>query len=251
LQIHGGGWTVASKDHQALPLMNHLASHGWVCVSSNYRLSPHATFPDHLIDVKLAIKWMREVGPEYGGDPNFIVITGGSAGGHLCSLAALTANDPEYQPGFEGVDTRLRACVPFYGVYDFMDRHGVAHRNGIDGLLERSVMKGSQDEIPEEWEKASPIARIHPEAPPFFVVHGDRDSLVSVHDARHFVEFLRKTSRAPVAYAELPGAQHAFEVFASPRTLHTVNAVERFLAWVYSRYLPERGEAGARLSDGM
>src|SRR5207247_1142933 len=60
---------------------------------------------------------------EYGGAPAFVVATGGSAGGHLASLVALTANDPEYQPGFETVDTSVRGCVPFYGVYDFTNRH--------------------------------------------------------------------------------------------------------------------------------
>ena len=53
---------------------------------------------------------------EYGGDPDFVAITGGSAGGHLSSLAALTASDPAFHPGFEDIDTRLQAAIPFYGV---------------------------------------------------------------------------------------------------------------------------------------
>ena len=101
LQIHGGAWTIGHKRQQALPLMNHLAARGWVCVAANYRLSPKATFPEHLIDVKLAIRWIREHIAEYGGDPRFLAVTGGSAGGHLTALAALTANDP-------GVPARLR-----------------------------------------------------------------------------------------------------------------------------------------------
>ena len=101
LQIHGGAWIVGSKNEQGIPLMLHLAARGWVCVSANYRLSPRATFPDHLVDVKRAIAWIREHGAEYGANPDFLVVTGGSAGGHLAALVALTANDPEYQPGFE------------------------------------------------------------------------------------------------------------------------------------------------------
>jgi acetyl esterase/lipase len=42
-QIHGGGWTIGDKKEQALPLMNQMASAGWVCVTANYRLSPAAT----------------------------------------------------------------------------------------------------------------------------------------------------------------------------------------------------------------
>ena len=68
LQIHGGGWTIGHKRQQALPLMNHLAARGWVCVAANYRLSPRATFPEHIVDVKLAIRWIREHIAEYGGD---------------------------------------------------------------------------------------------------------------------------------------------------------------------------------------
>ena len=123
-QIHGGGWLIGNKEEQALPLMYHLASRGWVCVAANYRLSPRATFPDHLIDVKRALAWIKRHGAEYGADPRFVVVTGGSAGGHLAALVGLTANDPEYQPGFEDVDTSVQGCVPFYGVYDFLDRHG-------------------------------------------------------------------------------------------------------------------------------
>jgi acetyl esterase/lipase len=98
LQIHGGGWVVGSKNEQGVPLMLHLASRGWVCVSVDYRLAPRATFPEPLVDVKHAIKWIREHAVEYGANPDFLVVTGGSAGGHLAALVALTANDPEYQP---------------------------------------------------------------------------------------------------------------------------------------------------------
>ena len=85
--------------------------------------------------------------------------------------------------------------------------------------------------------------RIHADAPPFFVIHGSHDSLASVEEARHFADLLRRTSLAPVAYAEIPGAQHAFEIFHSLRTTHVVRAVDRFLAWVYSSYQRERRAA--------
>ncbi|MCA9506778.1 MAG: prolyl oligopeptidase family serine peptidase, partial [Myxococcales bacterium] len=127
-----------------------------------------------------------------------------------------------------------------YGIYDFADRNGVTHKIGMDKLFERQIMKGSRDEIPDAYERASPIARVHPAAPPFMVIHGTRDSLASLADARHFVEALRKTSRAPTVHVELPGAQHAFEIFHSPRALHAIHGVARFLAWARSRYLAER-----------
>ena len=235
LQVHGGGWCVSQKGHQALPLMIHMAKAGWVCVAPNYRLSPRATFPDHLIDLKRALAWVRQNIAQFGGDPDFVAATGGSAGGHLSSLLALTANDPEYQPGFEQVDTSLKACVPFYGVYDFTDHHARQRHGGMQTFIERFVLKKPLETHREEWEKASPLHRIHPDAPPFFVLHGSHDSLAPVEEARLFVELLRKTSRAPVCYAEMPGAQHAFEVFHSWRTTHVVRGVERFVSWVLAQ----------------
>ncbi len=246
LQIHGGGWVIGSKDQQGLPLMLSLAAHGWVCVSVNYRLSPHATFPDHLIDIKHALRWIREHGADYGADTDFVVVTGGSAGGHLAALVALTANDPEYQPGFEHVDTSVAGCVPFYGVYDFTDRMGFHHHTGLASLLERRVMKASLHEAREAYEKASPVSRVHAAAPPFLIVHGDRDSLVPVAEARHFGAELGRVARARVAYAEIPGAQHAFEIFPSLRTARVIQGVERFLALIYSEYLRARRAAPAR-----
>ena len=233
IQVHGGAWIIGSKDDQGIPLTNHMAAQGWVCVSINYRLSPRGTFPDHIIDVKRAIAWVKENIEQYGGDPLFIAITGGSAGGHLASLAALTANAPEYQPGFEDRDTSVQACVPFYGVYDWTNRAGTGHE-GLLGLLERRVLKVSRQKNPDLYDRGSPMSRVHEDAPPFFVLHGSHDTLVPVVEAQQFVNLLRGISHAHVAYAELPGAQHAFEVFLSFRTAHAVRGVARFLSYVYS-----------------
>ena len=240
LQIHGGGWVIGNKREQALPLMNHMAARGWICIAVNYRLSPKATFPEHLIDVKRALRWIRENISEYGGNPDFVVATGGSAGGHLSSLLALTANDPEYQPGFEEIETSLRACVPFYGVYDWSDAYDLRSYRGMTGFIERVVMKRKLEQEPEHFRRASPMHRIHPDSPPFFVIHGSHDSLASVEEARHFAKLLAETSKAPVVYAEIPGAQHAFEIFHSLRSSRVIDGVGRFLAHVYSDYLQEQ-----------
>lgn len=235
LQVHGGAWIIGNKDQQGMPLMERLAGHGWVCVSINYRLSPKAKWPAHIEDVKQAIGWIKSNIADYGGDPDFVAITGGSAGGHLCSLAALTANEPEFQPGFEDVDTSVACAVPFYGVYDFTNRDGTG-RPDMDGMLTDWVMGVSASEDPGIWDHASSMSWVDHDAPPFMVLHGTNDCLVPVEQARAFVAMLREASSEPVVYAELPGAQHAFDVFASPRCLYAVDAVERFLAVVYERY---------------
>ena len=239
LQIHGGGWVLGNKHEQALPLAYHLAARGWIVVTPNYRLSPTARFPDHLVDCKRALAWVRGNIARYGGDPGFVAVTGGSAGGHLTALMALTANEPRLQPGFEDVDTAVAAAVPFYGVYDFTDRHGLkGSGDTMVRWLEQTVMPCAPATDPGLWDLASPIAQLRSDAPPFFVLHGTHDSLASVEEARHFVARLRAVSTQPVVYAELAGAQHAWDVFRSVRAMESVQAVARFLEWVRSNRQP-------------
>ena len=239
LQVHGGAWMIGEKEQQAKPLMYHLAERGWLCVAINYRLSPHAAFPAHIIDVKKAIAWIRQNIAEYGGNPDFIAITGGSAGGHLSSLAALTPNRPEWQPGFEEVDTTLQAAVPFYGVYDFLDRYDIRPEMSMEDMIADRVMQCTRAENHELWDTGSPLSHVHADAPPLFVIQGTHDSLVWVEEARAFVSALQAVSEQPVAYAELPGAQHAFEIFHSVRTDHTVHAVGHFLEWTHAKWLED------------
>ena len=142
LQVHGGAWTLGAKEHQGRPLMNRMAAKGWVCVAINYRLSPRDPWPAHIVDVKRAIAWVRDNIADHGGDPDYLVITGGSAGGHLAALAALTPGDPQFQPGFEDADTSVQAAVPFYGVYDFAGSTGLANAIGMrDAFLGPRVMQ--------------------------------------------------------------------------------------------------------------
>jgi acetyl esterase/lipase len=232
-QIPGGAWTMGNKRGQAHPLMSHLAELEWICVAINYRHSPRNTWPDHMVDVKRALAWVKAHITEYGGDPDFIAITGGSAGGHLSSLAALTPNDARFQPGFEDADTRVQAAVPFYGVYDFTRLQDAMHPMMLP-LLERMVVKQPRSTNVESYIAASPLTHVSPDAPPFFVLHGRNDSLVPVEQARSFVARLREVSRQPVVYAELPFTQHAFDMLGSLRAVHAAIAVEQFLAEIYT-----------------
>lgn len=202
-------------------------------VQHRLRLSPRATFPDHVVDVKRSIAWVREHAGEYGVDPSF-AITGGSAGGHLSALAALTADDRSLQPGFEEADTSVAACVPFYGFYDFLNEHGL-HLTLAMRVIERRVFKTRLEDHPEPFRAASPLHRVSSGAPPFFVVHGTHDSLIPVEDARRFVAALRETSRAPVLYAEMRGGQHAFDILPSWRTIPVIEGIERFLVTLHRR----------------
>lgn len=246
MQIHGGGWVLGDKREQGLPLVNHMAVQGWVAFNVNYRLSPGATFPDHLVDLKRALVWIKEHADEYGIDPDFVCVTGGSAGGHLTALMGLTANDPRFQPGFEQADTSVAAAVPFYGIYDFTPQGAFGSDPEIyRRFLEPMVMKAFVDDEPERYELASPIHHLHADAPPFLAVHGDKDTLAPVEDARTFVQRLREVSEQPVLYAEMQGAQHAFEVFPSLRTARVIEGVERFLSTLWERRPLPGAEADA------
>src|SRR5271166_3351618 len=233
LQVPGGAWTTGNKRGQAHPLMSHLAELGWICVAINYRHSPRNTWPAHIVDVKRALAWVKAHIAEYGGDPDFIAITGGSAGGHLSALAALTPNDPQFQPGFEDVDTRVQAAVPFYGIYDFTRFDDSLHAM-MPGLLIKSIIKQRPSTHLQTFAAASPIHHVNANAPPFFVLHGTNDSLAFVEQARAFTSKLREVSNQPVVYAELPFTQHAFDIFGSARAAHAAVAVEQFLAEVYA-----------------
>jgi acetyl esterase/lipase len=239
LHIHGGGWVIGSKDTQGLPLMRRLAAEGWVVVNANYRLSPRATFPDHLIDIKRAIAWVRAHAADHGGSPDSIIIAGLSAGAHLASLAALTPNRPELQPGFEDVDTRLTGCVSMYGVYDVQDRDRDWPHGAMVTLMRRVVLKSTPKENPAQWALASPLDQVGPQAPPFLIVHGNRDSMVPVKQARRFRDALRRAAPdSPVAYAELPGAQHAFDIFYSLRTNLALDGIMAFVNTLRARNTP-------------
>jgi len=236
LQIHGGGWVLGFRERQSIPLRNHLVANGWIWVDTDYRLAPFVGWPDFLVDCKRALAWMRDHAEEWGIDPDFICVTGNSAGGHLSSLVALTQNDPRYQPGFEQADTSVQGAVPIYGVYDFTNRNGSWDPQTLPMFLEPVVMKAFFDDDPQLFHDASPIDQVGPHMPPMLVVHGDRDTLAPVADARTFVESARAVSEAPVLYAELHGAQHAFDMFASFRSVAAVEAIERFLHWVHAEH---------------
>jgi acetyl esterase/lipase len=236
LQIHGGGLLWGNKDQQAQPLLYTMATRGWIGVSINYRLSPSVGFPTHLEDCKRALCWIRERGAEYGMQPDFVAVTGGSAGGMLTALMGLTGNDPELQKDRPAVDTSLQAVIPFYGVYDLLTRYNQHPNRAIwEEFLGDAVFHESPQDNPELWDLASPISHVHPDAPPFMIIHGEYDSLAVVTEGRLFSEKLAEVASNPVVFAELPGAEHSYDTLRSLRTEYTIDGIHRFLEWVRAR----------------
>nr|BFF25096.1 alpha/beta hydrolase [Glycomyces mayteni] len=214
VHFHGGSYSAGRKDSQSLPLLYRLAQAGWVCVSAEYRLRPAAGFADHLADAHRVVAWIRTHGLDWGADPDRIVLAGSSAGAHLAASAAFTA-DCSRLPDVEAVDLRVSGVIGFGGYY------GTYYGQGP---------------------RTSPAGLAGPAAPPCLIVHGDRDTIVPVADARRFAEALRGVSQQPVVFAALPGGQHAFDLCDSVRFAAVLDAVEAFTAAV----LPVRPGGQAR-----
>jgi len=242
LQIHGGGWLIGHKRQQGRPLMNRMAAGGWVCVAINYRLAPKAKMPAQIVDVKLALAWIRAHIAEYGGDPGRVVVTGGSAGGHLSAMTALTMNDPRYQPGFEDADTTVLAAAPLYPPTDLVPLFTFRGKraNRVADRTAAIVFGESPSVDPARFRDWSPIELVTPGMVPFLVIQGAADNLVPVAQTRAFVDKLRGIPGQRVVYLELPGAPHAFEVFHSVRAEAAVGAIQEFCDGVI---------AGVRVAD--
>jgi len=244
IYIHGGGWKIGDKAEHGIPLLFHMASKGWICFTINYRLSPKYKWPAHIIDCKRAIAWVKQNAERFGGSPDFVAISGGSAGGHLATLAALTPNDPAFEPNLDLDSCVVNACVSLYGVYDFYDRNRLWPFN-FKKYITNNVLDPERAKDPEEYQLASPMDRIATQTQiPFFAIHGDFDELVPVESCHDFLSQFQKIAKeAPTTYLELPGAHHAFDMLLSPRTIFSLYAIENFLfhAFISHKSSPSAG----------
>lgn len=230
IYVHGGAWVTGDKANQGQPLCNHMASLGWVCFNINYRLSPAATWPEHLIDAKAAIAWVRDNASKYDVDPEFIAMTGGSAGAHITAMAALSPGNERYQPGFEQADTRLQAVVTSYGIYDLTNRLGAHNPEFISKMVGPMVIKADPQLEPEKFSAASPRDHIANADLPWLMIHGTADELAPMSEARDFFKALQASSEELTAWVDLPGASHAFDIYYCHRAFAAVDLTARFLA---------------------
>lgn len=146
-------------------------------------------YGEQLADARSAIEWARAHAADFGGEAGGIIAAGGSAGAHLVTTAALSGAD-------------VQGVVAMYGYY---------------GAVDHSLSTGT-----------SPVDYLRADPPPFLVLHGELDTLVRYEDVRAFVDRLRRTSRNPVAYAQLPGANHNFDFFPSLRFQAVTDAIASF-----------------------
>ncbi|HEY4030634.1 MAG TPA: alpha/beta hydrolase [Caulobacteraceae bacterium] len=218
LWIHGGGWnrgdsreSGAFTDYPAA--LAGLAARGYLVASVNYRLTGEARFPAQVQDVNAAILFLKAHAAAYGGDPGRVFLWGGSAGGQLAALAALTCGDPAYRPDSSGGrlthgqqlavkppsgSTCVQGLAAWYGVFDLPALQAV----------DASALLGCQPKTcPDVAAKASPVNRVGPSAPPTLLVHGLADTEVSPDQSKEMAARLEQAG-VKVETLYIPGVDH-------------------------------------------
>lgn len=207
--IHGGGWfgghTRQSGAFADFPgVLANLAARGFTVASIEYRLSGEARFPAQLRDVNAAIRFLRANAGQYRIDPARVGAFGGSAGGHLAALAALTCRDTALDPD-SGQDGCIQAAVAWYGIHDFAALPTV----GKPGSPEQRFL-GCDGPCPAEPVRAaSPIAHADAGDPPLLLIHGELDRVVPVAQSRALEARLRAVG-APVEALYIAGVDHSY-----------------------------------------
>lgn len=233
--VHGGGWIVGTR-RQSRYLLYELAAAGFPCISISYRFAPWVGLEAVIEDCKWGLAWAHTHVRDHGGDGR-IVVMGGSAGGHLAALLALTPNHPHFQAGFESANTATDGAVVFYGVSDLTSPFENAREPGMALFLEHVVMRRRFRADPEPFRLAQPLTWASATAPPTLLVHGSADELVPIEHSRRLAAKLRAEGAKTVHLLEVPFAHHAFEVFPTPLHQRAVRVVTRFLEAVARRPL--------------
>ena len=225
LYIHGGGWTTGhSRQSGAFDdfpaVLASLAARGYTVASLNYRLSSEAPFPAAIQDVKAAIKFLRSRDAEYGVDPAKALVWGGSAGGHLAALAALTCGVEELEPTaalnpspelvrVAAQSDCVQAAVTWYGVFDLAMMPSLNGAAGPSPTIKKFL--GYQGDVgsTELLDAASPRHYIKSDSPPFLLVHGSVDKTVDPAQSTRFTDAMERAG----AHADLvmiPSVDHSF-----------------------------------------
>jgi acetyl esterase/lipase len=219
--LYGGGWQNGSPANNP-EFSRYMAARGYTVFAISYRHAPRHRFPAQLEDIRSALRFIQEHSTEYDADPERIALLGRSAGGHLAMLAAYQLDAPP-----------IRAVVNYYGPFNLTK--GYREPPNPDPLNVRAVLEaflgGTPDQIPQQYEKASPISYVTRPLPPTLLVHGSRDHIVEVRFARNMHKRLRDANNTSVLL-EIPWAEHAFDsIFQGPSNQLALYYTERFLAW--------------------
>lgn len=185
----GGGW-VEGTIEQFKPQCEHFVSKGLVCITPDYRVySRHGTNPlESIKDAKDALNWVVENSHRLWIDKNGIVVSGGSAGGHL-ALCTGMIKDPEYDP--YGVHKVPKAFILFNPVTDTTETGYGSEKLGASST------------------EVSPFHLIEPGLPPAVLFHGTKDEVVPYNNAIDFYRKMKLNSNVCKLYS-YEGRYHGF-----------------------------------------
>jgi len=205
LLLHGGGWRMGNKDMMEAPALL-LASKGYVCVASEYRLNTESRWPAQIEDVKAAIRWIRAHAKELGINPEMICLQGHSAGAHLALHAAGTPNMNPFSGngGNPGVDESVAAVAVFYAPVRFS-----MPGEKLSGASPLRALMGNESGSAEEARQASPIEYASADFPPTLLLHGTEDKVVPPSSSMRMYEALT-AAKARAELHMLSGLPHGF-----------------------------------------
>jgi acetyl esterase/lipase len=213
--IHGGAWESGSKDR--CPGMG-FAQDGYVVASINYRLSDVATFPAQIFDCKAAVRFLRAHATEYHIDPARVGVWGGSAGGHLAALLGTSGGVKELEGDLGNADqsSKVQAVCDWYGPADLF---ALGNKPGEPRDPVVKLLGGQPIKMKDKCISACPITHVTADDPPFLIMHGDKDNVVSPHQSELLVEALNKAG-VPCTYTVVKGASHGFRAQAQVDQVH-------------------------------
>lgn len=235
VHIHGGGFEIGDKRDDHMDAYLDGIRRGYAVASIEYRLSREAKFPAAVLDVREAIRFLREHAAEYHIDPDRIGMIGGSAGSNLCAMLAMNVPNGEF-PG-EDV-TKIRKTVPYvktavcqFGPMNFATMEEQARRNGISethpdpAMMPESKYLGVNipDAPSELLANANPATYAGKNMCPILVQHGTADRLVPFEQSKEFVDAVTaKAGADKVTYVPLEGADHEDKMFTTEPNMSLV-----------------------------
>lgn len=218
--IHGGGWTTGDKGApREINIGTTLASHGYVCMSINYLLGTKEIipFPQNIQDCKRAVRWLRKNAERFQLDTNQIGAIGGSAGGHLAALLAVSGPETGIDPPEDAeYPCRIQAVVPMYPHMASSWEAGVGDKHVV--YTKMWLFDKSQAEAPALWDSASPIKQLSPDDPPMLILHGTADTTTPLDQSTRFHEAAKKIG-IPSDLIIIEGLGHSFHLQPKQRDL--------------------------------
>ncbi len=209
--IHGGAWLAGSKDGPSPALR--FTANDYAVAQVGYRLSQEAKFPAQIHDCKAAVRWLRANAAKYNLDSNKFAAWGGSAGGHLVALLGTSGGVAELEGSVNNLkeSSRVQAVVDWFGPTDFLhigDAESDIRHNSPDSP-ESKLIGGAILENKDKAAKASPITYVSKDAPPFLIMHGDRDRTVPFNQSERLYAALKKAG-LDATFIPMKGAGHGF-----------------------------------------